>query len=148
MKVFGIILIVLGILSAAGAGTVVMRQKARDSEHRAESTNLETQRSEAVKERTKLHLAHQATLKSIHNQPDSLRMEKSGEISMRIRSLGQEIRMLTMREKELARLMRREDRHSAEEWAEARRKITPLGTAGLVLLIAGGLLSWRARQRA
>ena len=148
MKVFGIILIVFGIAAAASAGVVAMRQKARDSEHRAETTRLETERDAAVEERTQHHLAHRAVLKSIHNQPDSLRMAESGKISMRIRELDRRIRVLSVKEKELSRRIRREERHSAEEWAEARPKMIPLGAGGIVFLVTGGLLTRKGRQRA
>jgi hypothetical protein len=148
MKVFSIILIVIGIVAAASAGAVAMRQMARDRTHRAETARLEDEREKSVEERTQHNLTQRAVLKSIHNQPDSLRMAKSGEISMRIRELDKRIRVLSMKEKELSRLMRREKRHSAEEWVEARRKMIPLGTGGIVFLVTGGLLAWKGRQRA
>lgn len=149
MRVLGFILI-FGGLVAAGQ-TAIIGKGYFDSvrAHEAEIARLDAEHDSLVAERTEASLSHRATMESIHSQPDSIRMQNTAKISMRLRDLDRAVRWLSNLERENRRLERREHRLMAEEADATRRRAIPWGVGSVVLVAAGVVMVVvAARQRA
>ena len=147
MKLFGRLLIVLGIVAIIPGGLMVSRDLLKAREFDAKTEKYRAEREVARESLFDLNMEYRGYQQSVPTMPDSIKKAQSGFISKTYREYNKKIRSLEMQQKELTRLMGREQTKKEEALADTRLVGGGLGGGGLLLIVLGLILSRRGRRR-
>lgn len=146
MKIFGKVLVVLGIAAVLPAGFVVVRDMSKAREHDTNIANMTEERTELRENLHKLGLEYRGYQQSIPSIPDSIRKATSGQILAEGREYSKRIRVMEQQNRELTRLIKREGRMKQERLEGTRRFAGRLGGGGVALMVLGFVLIRRGAR--
>lgn len=145
MKILGRILFVIGIVAVIPAALNLVGDLSTAGKHQREIEDLDSTRAALRKKLGALNLEFRGYQQSLPTIPDSIKMANSGKISEKLREYSKRIGGMEMQEEDLTRRMKRQERLRSDALADTPRVSGGLGGVALVLIVAGLLVSRRAR---
>jgi hypothetical protein len=144
MKLFGRLLVVLGIAALIPAAATAYQHFSAAKKHDAKIEELLAKRDTVRTELTEVSLRLRGYQQSIPSMPDSLKKAQSGIISQTFREFNKNVRRLERDEAELTRLVGRERTRKDEALSGTWRLSGSLAGVAVLLVVGGIAMTRRA----
>ena len=144
MKLFGRLLVVLGIAALVPAAVTAYQDVSVAKKHDAKIEELLAKRDTVRTELTEVSLKLRGYQQSIPAMPDSIKKAKSGIISRTFREFNKNVRRLERDEAELTRLVGRERTRKDEVLSGSWRLSGGLAGVAVLLVVGGVAMTRRA----